>query len=221
MMTPRPRTFDALTASINSYRAKNALPVDPGVEARVAAYRQAQAEQAAAHLASLPRYDLGDGRFGRSHRLTGRCADGSQLGGGSRFHIVAEGDDDGNAICRATYGARSGGWSLPQSEPASCPGCLARLKRITAVINVGRACSLPGLWDALETYAEICDAQIFPIDKGGVDLDNLRTFGGERPTWPAGHRFKRIFSWDECHALVEQQTGPRFSLVPRNRSQPW
>ncbi|MCJ2044150.1 hypothetical protein MKK58_06340 [Methylobacterium sp. J-078] len=223
-MTPRPGTFDALTASMNAYSARHPSPTpsdDAGAETAQDVYRRVSAERAAAHLASLPRYDLGDGRFGRSHRLTGRCADGYQLGGGTRFHIVAEGDVDGDAICGSVSGNRSGGWSREQVEPASCPGCVARLARITAVIRVGNACSLPALWDALKTYADICDAQIFSIDKGGADLDNLPTFGGDRPTWRAGHPVKRIFSWDECHALVEQQTGPRFSLVPRNPSQPW
>lgn len=82
-----------------------------------------------AHLASVPRYDLGGGRHGRAQRLLGRLANGTEAGKGSLVHVVPE--DANRSLCGATYGAaRSVGWSDELQGPATCPRCLARLSRM-------------------------------------------------------------------------------------------
>ncbi|SEO94199.1 hypothetical protein SAMN04487843_105117 [Methylobacterium sp. ap11] len=87
------------------------------------------ARERVAHLASVPRYDLGGDRFARAQRLLGRLANGTEAGKGSLVHIVPE--DSNSALCGATYGAaRSVGWSDELPSPATCPRCLARLARM-------------------------------------------------------------------------------------------
>lgn len=87
------------------------------------------ARERAAHLAAVPRYDLGGGRHGWAQRLLGRLANGAEGGKGSLVHIVPEGAN--SALCGVTYGsARSVGWSDELPSPATCPRCLARLSRM-------------------------------------------------------------------------------------------
>ncbi|GAB6842987.1 hypothetical protein HNR00_003092 [Methylorubrum rhodinum] len=81
------------------------------------------------HLASVPRYDLDDGRHGQAQRLLGRLANGAEGGKGSLVHIVPE--DANLGLCGATYGAaRSVGWSNELPDAATCPRCLSRLARM-------------------------------------------------------------------------------------------
>lgn len=132
--------FDHITDAINRQRTEQGLPpLRVPTEAELAARRaRDEEEQRAQHeenrrryavfLAQAPRYDLGDGRFGRSERMLGRLSSGAEADKGSLLHILPEGERV--AVCRATHGRRSVGWSDPTEEPATCPRCLSRLARM-------------------------------------------------------------------------------------------
>lgn len=111
-------------------------PYVPPTEEEKAAQARAEAArieglrlEREAYLARAPRYALGDGRFARSERLMGRCANGNEADRGGTFHVVAEGPD-GKALCGAKGGTRSVGWTGPSEEPATCPRCLARIAKM-------------------------------------------------------------------------------------------
>jgi len=56
--------------------------------------------------------------------LAGRCVDGFERDGGTRIHMLI----DGRALCGATYGRRSAGWSThPRYVEVTCPRCLRKL----------------------------------------------------------------------------------------------
>jgi len=60
-------------------------------------------------------------------RLTGRCANGYGRDAGSRSHAVPDGSLV--AVCGATYGKRSAGWSEDEEYIVTCPKCLKKLSR--------------------------------------------------------------------------------------------
>lgn len=62
-------------------------------------------------------------------QLAGRCANGFQLDGGTRWHAVRK--DEYRAVCGATYGRRSVGWSsyIKLHQPVTCPRCLKKLEK--------------------------------------------------------------------------------------------
>lgn len=62
-------------------------------------------------------------------QLAGRCANGFEGGHGIKWHAVP--NDDYKAICGATYGRRSAGWSSYQiiGQSVTCPKCIKRLER--------------------------------------------------------------------------------------------
>ena len=59
-------------------------------------------------------------------RLTGRCSNGYERDAGSRNHAVPTGSHV--AVCGATYGRRSAGWSEYEEEEITCPRCLKKIK---------------------------------------------------------------------------------------------
>ena len=61
----------------------------------------------------------------RAVQLTGRCANGFESDRGRRAHALPEGW--GRALCGATYGRRSAGWSAYDEAAVTCPRCLKRL----------------------------------------------------------------------------------------------
>jgi hypothetical protein len=61
-------------------------------------------------------------------RLAGRCVDGFERGAGKYFHAVPKGQI--KALCGATYGRRSAGWSSHVGEQVTCPGCFQRLQAL-------------------------------------------------------------------------------------------
>ena len=65
--------------------------------------------------------------------LAGRCADGRELGQGSRVHAVNGtlrtdyNELHGTALCGAKPGRRSVGWTVaPPATEVNCPRCCAR-----------------------------------------------------------------------------------------------
>lgn len=61
----------------------------------------------------------------RIRRLAGRCANGYGRDVGKRNHAVPI--DSLNAICGATYGKRSAGWSEWDEKEITCPRCLDKM----------------------------------------------------------------------------------------------
>jgi hypothetical protein len=61
-------------------------------------------------------------------RLTGRCANGGERDGGLHFHAVI--GDDWEALCGASPGRRSAGWSSYPGTEVTCPRCLSKIRRI-------------------------------------------------------------------------------------------
>ena len=57
-------------------------------------------------------------------RMTGRCANGAERDGGTRYHAVF----DWRALCGAKPG-RLSDWSSYPGEAVTCPRCLNRLKK--------------------------------------------------------------------------------------------
>lgn len=64
--------------------------------------------------------------------LAGRCANGSELGGGARWHAVQIGEHgmDWTAMCGAKPGRRSAGWSrwIVRGQAVTCPRCAKKLE---------------------------------------------------------------------------------------------
>lgn len=62
--------------------------------------------------------------------LAGRAANGSQRDSGTRWHALREGEY--KAICGATYGRRSAGWSsfIKLHQPVTCPSCLKKISNL-------------------------------------------------------------------------------------------
>ena len=60
--------------------------------------------------------------------LAGRCANGSELDSGMRWHAVADGYA---ALCGAKPGRRSAGWSswYVKGQEVTCPRCLKKLSK--------------------------------------------------------------------------------------------
>jgi hypothetical protein len=65
-------------------------------------------------------------------RLSGRCANGGELDGGTRYHAVPDGSY--KALCGATYGRSSAGWSSNEGTAVTCPRCLKKLSRQEAKV---------------------------------------------------------------------------------------
>jgi hypothetical protein len=57
-------------------------------------------------------------------RLAGRCANGAERDGGSKYHAVA----GYVALCGAKPGRRSAGWSLYPGDMVTCPRCRRKLE---------------------------------------------------------------------------------------------
>ena len=60
--------------------------------------------------------------------LAGRCANGSELDHGTRYHAVQF--DSYRAICGAKPGRRSVGWTR-ENKDTTCPRCVAKLEKMT------------------------------------------------------------------------------------------
>jgi len=60
--------------------------------------------------------------------LAGRCANGSELDHGTRYHAVEF--DSNRAMCGTKPGRRSVGWTREYKD-VTCPRCIARLAKIT------------------------------------------------------------------------------------------
>lgn len=60
-------------------------------------------------------------------QLAGRCANGFEGGHGVKWHAVRKGEY--KAVCGATYGRRSAGWSSWQviGQEVTCPKCQKKL----------------------------------------------------------------------------------------------
>jgi hypothetical protein len=58
--------------------------------------------------------------------LSGRCANGGQLDGGRRYHIVPSGNAWGVALCGARPGRTSGCGFVPSDHEPTCPRCIGR-----------------------------------------------------------------------------------------------
>ena len=75
-------------------------------------------------------------------RLAGRCANGAERDGGVRYHARIVCEDNyahHTAICGATYGKRSGGWSYYESgKDVNCPRCVKKLERMGEYEKVSR-----------------------------------------------------------------------------------
>jgi len=75
-------------------------------------------------------------------RLAGRREYLEGWGGGVRYHArIVQYDDSvcGTAICGATYGKRSGGWSYYESgKDVNCPRCVKKLERMGEYEKVSR-----------------------------------------------------------------------------------
>jgi hypothetical protein len=60
----------------------------------------------------------------RTSYLAGRCANGAERDGGTRYHAIPVGS--WKALCGAEPGRRSAGWSengFTQSHEVTCPRC--------------------------------------------------------------------------------------------------
>ena len=65
------------------------------------------------------------------HRLAGRCANGFEADGGSLFHarpLADHGWGQEKALCGASPGRRSAGWSLYPGDAVTCKRCLKKLE---------------------------------------------------------------------------------------------
>lgn len=103
-------------------------PAAPREEDERRARHEENRRRYAEYLARVPRYDLADGRYARSEEMLGRLSSGAESDKGRLLHVLPEGERV--ALCRATHGPRSVGWSDPREEPAACPRCLSRLARM-------------------------------------------------------------------------------------------
>ena len=63
------------------------------------------------------------GRMYRIRRLTGRCANGAERDGGSRWHAINPATH--KSLCGAKPGRRSNGWGWEHGDDVTCPRCLA------------------------------------------------------------------------------------------------
>ena len=66
------------------------------------------------------------GRGYKIRRLTGRCANGAERDGGSRWHAIST--ISGSALCGAFPGRRSAGWGMTRGDYVTCPRCLKTLE---------------------------------------------------------------------------------------------
>ncbi|WP_369913924.1 hypothetical protein AB8810_12920 [Xanthomonas sp. NCPPB 3005] len=67
-------------------------------------------------------------------KLAGRCANGMERGQGARIHAIPASqirseynEAHGSAMCGATPGRRSVGWTLRAGEAVTCPRCMKAL----------------------------------------------------------------------------------------------
>lgn len=63
----------------------------------------------------------------RAVQLTGRCANGAERDRGRRAHALPHGSY--YALCGATYGKRSAGWSTYDEPEVNCPRCLKKMEQ--------------------------------------------------------------------------------------------
>lgn len=61
-----------------------------------------------------------------ARRLAGRCANGAERDGGTIWHAVPRTRTSSTALCGATYGRRSAGWSTTIGAAVTCPRCIRR-----------------------------------------------------------------------------------------------
>jgi hypothetical protein len=69
----------------------------------------------------------------RALQLAGRWAHGNKGGRGVKYHAVPARSD--TALCGATYGQRSAGWSEHPGPHVTCPRCLSKLRRQAVLID--------------------------------------------------------------------------------------
>jgi len=63
--------------------------------------------------------------------LAGRCANGAERDGGTRWHAVP--DNDYKALCGAKPGRQSAGWApfhRKEKQAITCPACIRKLKNL-------------------------------------------------------------------------------------------
>lgn len=58
-------------------------------------------------------------------RLSGRCGDGAERDGGTRYHAVA----GWRALCGAAPGRASAGWSEHEGHAVTCPRCEKKINK--------------------------------------------------------------------------------------------
>lgn len=70
-------------------------------------------------------------------KLAGRCANGMERGQGAKLHAIPStqvrveyNEAYGSAICGATPGRRSVGWTVLVAEAVTCPRCIRALARV-------------------------------------------------------------------------------------------
>ena len=61
------------------------------------------------------------GRGYKIRQLAGRCANGAERDHGARWHAIDT--ISGRALCSASPGRRSAGWSMYRGEEVTCPRC--------------------------------------------------------------------------------------------------
>lgn len=63
----------------------------------------------------------------RIQKLSGRCANGCERDSGQRSHAVPT--TSARALCGATYGRTSAGWSDYDGTEITCPRCVTIVRR--------------------------------------------------------------------------------------------
>lgn len=58
-------------------------------------------------------------------RLTGRCCDGAERDGGTKWHLIL---NPGKALCGAKPGRLSNGFLEEDGREVTCPRCLKKMK---------------------------------------------------------------------------------------------
>lgn len=74
----------------------------------------------------------------RIAQLAGRCTSGAERGHGRLWHAVENGTAYGmeRAMCGATPGRHSAGWSNTEGQIVTCQGCHSRLMRISMGLSL-------------------------------------------------------------------------------------
>ncbi len=66
-------------------------------------------------------------------RLAGRCANGAERDGGRIYHAVPR--MRSTAMCGATFGSRSAGWSSQVGREVTCGRCVKKVAALSPVTD--------------------------------------------------------------------------------------